>query len=241
VVVPAAFVAALVCCTGDATAGKGDEKTTEARNRAASQNNLKQLMLGTIEYADANKTRLPPPAVLDAKGKPLLSWRVLILPYLGEKALYEKFKLDEPWDSPHNKELLKEMPKVFAPPGIKTKEPYTTFYKAIVGPGAAWEINYQPGVPFNARLLRYPAEFRDGTSNTIGLVEGVKAVPWTKPEDVTYDPKGALPKLGGQFKDGSYAAFMDGSVRLLSRRLSEATLRAIITRTAGDLPGNDLD
>jgi hypothetical protein len=240
VVLPAAFVAALLCCAGDAAAGKGDRKAGEAPNREASQNNLKQLMLALHEYSEANKGRLPPPAVLDQKGKPQLSWRVLILPYIGEKGLYEKFKLDEPWDSPHNKKLLKEMPRAFAPPGFKTKAPYTTFYQALVGPGAAWEIRFKAGAPFNAEVLKFPASFTDGTSNTIGLVEGAKAVPWTKPEDVTYDPKGALPKLGPT-KGGFNAAIMDGSTRFIPRTLSEATLRAAITRDANDILGKDFD
>ena len=66
----------------------------------------------------------PKAAISDKDGRPGLSWRVAILPYLGQKSLYEKFKLDEPWDSPHNKPLLAEMPEVFAPaPGRRPLYP----------------------------------------------------------------------------------------------------------------------
>jgi hypothetical protein len=224
-----------------AQAGKrqADPKAVEARNRKISNNNLKQMALALHNFHDTYK-RLPPPAICDKQGKPLLSWRVAILPFNEEGALYREFRLDEPWDSEHNKKLLEKMPKIYAPVGVKTNQPYLTFYQAIVGPGAAWELKPRPGALFNADGLRI-FDFRDGTSNTIALVEAVKAVPWTKPDDVPFDPKGPLPKLGGLFKDGFHAAFMDGSVRFLSRRVSEATLRAIITRAAGDILGNDLD
>src|SRR5262249_33685587 len=153
---------------------------------------------------DTYKGRLPPPAICSKDGKPLLSWRVAILPFIEQKALYDQFKLDEPWDSPPNLKLLDKMPKIYAPVGgVKTKAPHSTFYQAIVGPGAAWELRPRPNAGlFNAEGMRFPADFRDGTSNTILVVEGREAVPWTKPEDVRYDPKKAPPKLGGLFKDG---------------------------------------
>src|SRR5262249_19882043 len=155
--------------------------------------------------------------------------------------LYRQFKLDEPWDGPNNRKLLKRMPKIYAPVGVETREPHTTFYQALVGPGAAWEFKPKAGALFNAEGIRFPRAFADGTSNTIGLVEAAKVVPWTKPEDVPFDPKGPLPRLGGLFTDGFHAAFMDGSVRFLSRRVSRDTLRAAATRAAGDILGGDID
>jgi prepilin-type processing-associated H-X9-DG protein len=237
-----ALAAALVCRAGDPAAGKkqGDDKEREARNRKASANNLAQFGLALHSFGDANK-RLPPPAICSKEGKPLLSWRVAILPFIEQNELYKQFKLDEPWDSPHNKKLLAKMPKVFAPVGGKTKQPHTTFYQAIVGRGAAWELTPRPNIPFNAEGVRWPVGFRDGTSNTILLVETGEAVPWTKPDDVRYDPKKKPPKLGGVFKGGFHVLMADGSVRFVSRDISEATLRAAITRDAGDLLGKDWD
>src|SRR5207244_2364868 len=118
----------------------------------------------------------PPPAKT-ANGKPLLSWRVLILPYIEQDALYRQFKLDEPWDSPHNLKLLPLMPKIYAPVGAKPKEPHSTYYQAIVGPGAAWEHTK------DGKGMRIQ-NFTDGTSNTITVAEAREAVPWTKPDDI---------------------------------------------------------
>src|SRR5437016_5495874 len=85
--------------------------------------------------------RLPPAVVYGRDGTPLLSWRVLVLPYLGQQDLYEQFHLDEPWDSPHNLQLLPKMPVLYAPPSGKTwKVPaYHTVCQVFVGKGAAFE------------------------------------------------------------------------------------------------------
>ncbi|HEY7310342.1 MAG TPA: sigma-70 family RNA polymerase sigma factor [Gemmataceae bacterium] len=117
-------------------AGGGDAQRPEdtaqlARNVARSRLNLKQLALAMHNYNDTYG-RLPLAATTDKKGKALLSWRVALLPYLEEQELYKQFKLDEPWDSPHNKKLLSKMPAIYAPPGVKTRQLYSTFYQVFV-------------------------------------------------------------------------------------------------------------
>jgi uncharacterized protein (TIGR03067 family) len=194
-----------------------------AAQKTISVNNLKQLTLAMHNYNDVYK-RLPGPALVDKKGKPLLSWRVAILPFIEQGRLYQQFKLDEAWDSPHNKKLLAKMPRLYTPVRGKTKEPHATYYQAFAGPGTAFE----PGKP-----LRIPGDFPDGTSNTIMVVEAAEAVPWTKPADLPYDPKKALPKLGGLFPDGFHIALMDGSVRWVSRPFDERLFRLAITRNDG--------
>ena len=92
--------------------------TREQTRRGICTNNLKQIGRGMHIYHEVNG-RLPPAAITDKDGKPLLSWRVAILPYVEQQALYNKFKLDEPWDSPHNKALIEEMPAVYACPSGK--------------------------------------------------------------------------------------------------------------------------
>ena len=96
-------------------------------------NDLKQLGLGTHSYTDANNDYLPPAAIADKNSKPLLSWRVLLLPYMGEDSLYNEFHLDEPWDSDHNKKLLEKMPRIFALPDSQAFKDHETHYQAIVG------------------------------------------------------------------------------------------------------------
>jgi hypothetical protein len=198
-------------------------KVRAAANRMQSQNNLKQMALAFHNFNDVNG-KCPAAAIASADGKPLLSWRVAILPYLEAGELYKEFKLDEPWDSAHNKKLLAKMPLLYAQPGTKTKEPYTTFYQVFVG----------KDTPFvDGKAPRIPTTFTDGTSNTIMLVEAAEAVPWTKPEDLPYDAEKPLPKLGG--KTGFIVAFWDGSVRMLSKDIDEKTLRALITPNGGEV------
>src|SRR5262249_3309110 len=161
--------------------------------------------------------RFPPAAVCGSDGKPLLSWRVLILPFIEQDALYKQFHLDEPWDSPHNIQLVEQMPIIYGP--YRTKRTYDglTYFRAIVGPGAAFE---------GKTGLTYAA-FTDGTSNTILIAEAWDPVPWTKPEELTYDPYGPLPRFGGIMKDGRFrAAFADGSVHDIAEGVRAETIRA---------------
>src|SRR5262249_14057225 len=196
-----AAVAVWGAVTIAAGAKEPEDVVQTARLRLQAKKNLKAIVLGLQQYADQNKGRMPPPAIVDKNGQRLLSWRVLILPYIGHKNLYKQFHLDEPWDSEHNKKLLAQMPAVFAsmaPGGKKTQE---TYYQVLVGPGAAFEEGKQ---------FLFPVDFSDGVSITIGVVEAAVAVPWTKPEDVPYDPNKDLPKFGGPFGGDFHAAFLDG-------------------------------
>ncbi len=176
--------------------------------------------------------RLPPAVVYGDYGKPLLSWRVLILPFISQEQLFKEFRLDEPWDSPHNIELLPKMPRTYGPPPGKANmvPPHHTVCKVFVGKGAAFE---------GVRGLRFPEDFPDGTSNTLMVVEAGEPVPWTRPEDLAYEPAGPLPDLRCLFKDGFRVCMGDGSRRWVPRDIREATLRAVITRNGGEVLGDD--
>jgi hypothetical protein len=173
---------------------------------------------------------LPPWAVVDKHGKPLLSWRVLVLPFIEQDDLYKQFKLDEPWDSPHNRRLLPKMPLVFKPFDGRAVEPDKTFFQVFIGRGAAFE---------GARGMKLPDDFPDGSSNTILIAQAEKAVLWTKPEDLEFAPDRRLPKLGGIFPETFQVALVDMSSRSISVTLSEQTLRAAITRNGGEILGSD--
>jgi RNA polymerase sigma factor (sigma-70 family) len=206
------------------------EQSEEAA-RQRSMDNLKHLALAMHNYISDNG-QFPPAAVYSKGGRPLLSWRVLLLPYLDQQNLFTQFKLDEPWDGPTNKKLLARMPEIYAFPGGKAKETQTTIYQVFTGAGTIFPS------PNASRL----ADITDGTSNTILLIEAAEAVPWTKPADLPYDPKKLLPKLGGITKKGFQAAYADGSVRFLERTIKEATLRALITSNGGEtINDNDLN
>ncbi len=191
--------------------------------RTREVNNLKQIGLAMHNFADANRG-FPPTMIVDRSGQPLLSWRVAILPYIEQDNLYRQFKFDEPWDSEHNKKLLKYMPSVYAIPGQTPRGSTKTHLQVFVGGGAVFD-----------KLL--PTRIRsitDGTSNSIMVAQAAKAVPWTKPDDLDFDPNGMLPKL--LFRDGiTNVAFCDGSVRTLSVKIDEQVLKTMITRDGGEI------
>ncbi|HKI16889.1 MAG TPA: DUF1559 domain-containing protein, partial [Isosphaeraceae bacterium] len=200
----------------------------EAARRAQCINNLKQIALAMHNYHSANNA-FPRAAIIDEKGKPLLSWRVAILPYIEQQELYNKFKLDEPWDSPHNKALLKEMPPTYLCPNRTKVEPFTTTYKVFVGKGALFEKDQDVGV----------ADITDGTSNTLLVVEAKDSVPWTKPDDVSFDPAAAASLFGaGSPHPGGFNASMaDGSVRFIKNTVILNVFRSLITRNGGEVIG----
>jgi hypothetical protein len=203
-------------------------KQRGAAERIQSTNNLKQIAIAMINYSDTYGGRLPPYAVFGKDGKPLLSWRVLILPFLEQDALYKQFHLDEPWDSEHNKKLLAKMPKTYAIPGQKAAD--ATHYQGFHGKGAFFE---------GKTGVRFPVDFPDGTSNTLMIVEAADAVPWTRPADLSYDPDKPLPKLGGFHEGGFNAAFCDASVHFLKATIKPQTLHWLIQRNDGNVIPRD--
>jgi len=200
------------------------EQVRNAAQRMESANNLKQIAMAMHAYHDTYK-HFPPAAVRGKDGKPLLSWRVLLLPYLEQDSLYKEFHLDEAWDSEHNKKLLARMPRIFAPVGDDKKDGRSTFFQVFTGKGTIFE-----GI--EGLTL---GSITDGTFSTILVVEAAEAVPWTKPADLDYDPNKPLPKLGGLFENGFNAVFADGAVLFIDKKIAEKTLRALITRNGGEL------
>lgn len=201
-----------------------------ASARAQSSNNLKQLGLSMHNYESAHGF-LPSAASLGKKGKKLLSWRVEILPYVEQDELYKKFKHDEAWDSEHNLKVFKEnpMPKVFAIPGTTNEADKKTHYQVFVGSGAIFD----PTGPTKI------TDIQDGTSNTFLVVTAAKAVEWTRPDDIEFDPKADLTKLL-LYKDGvAMVAFADGSVRAISEKVSGKALLAFVTRSGGEVNKED--
>jgi hypothetical protein len=154
----------------------------------------------------------------DKDGRPLLSWRVALLPYLEEENLYKEFKLDEPWDSEHNKKLIPKMPKVYAPVRVKAKAG-ETFLQRFVGKGAL----------FNEKGVAYKVpKIPDGTSNTALVVEAGDPVIWTKPADLPFNLKGPLPKLGGLFDGDFHILLCDGSVSLFKKNFDVAEMKKVV-------------
>jgi prepilin-type processing-associated H-X9-DG protein len=212
------------------------KKVREAATRMTEANNLKQIGLALHNYHDSNG-RVPIGAVgakgavlQNPKDKPLLSWRVALLPYIEQEPLYREFKLDEPWDSAHNKKLIEKMPKIYAPP--KAGKPGMTHLQMVVGPNAMPD-----------QFARFPASFPDGMSNTIAVIEAAEPVIWTKPDDVKLTGK-EMPidlrkKFGGQFPGGFNVVMWDGSVRFVKDSVSDTTLSRALNPRDGQPLGSD--
>jgi large-conductance mechanosensitive channel len=193
--------------------------------QAQSKNNL--ALLGTAMDNFATDTGAFPPA---AGGKNMdvgLSWRVALLPHLGETALYRQFHLDEPWDSPHNKRLQARMPYVYTIPGV-IDPPGMTRYRVFVGKRAAFE-KPEAGAKTPPRGRRL-ADFPDVTE-TILVFEAADAVPWTKPDELEYAPDRPLPSLS-RVNGGPKAVMADGTtIRFLDpNATTDAEFRAMIDR-----------
>jgi hypothetical protein len=214
----------------DKLAGSAELREADARSRAASLEKLKLIAQAFHNYAAINDSRLPGD-ILGKDGKQLLSWRVRVLPWLGEKKLYDQFRLDEPWDSKHNLPLMAKMPRVFESPRAKLKGRGMTVYQMFSGSGAL----------FNRGNAKYGiVNIPDGTSNTILVVESSVAVPWTKPADIPYDTEKPIPDFGRAYGSKPLGVLADGYARVLDlKKISVKTLRHAIQPDDGYPLGPD--
>ena len=193
----------------------------ESARQMQSSNNLRQIMLALLNYHDANG-KFPAQAIAQGDGNPLLSWRVAILPYLGEQALYDQFHLDEPWDSEHNIALLEQMPEFFRNPSNPPSARMTTYL-----------VPMGKGVGLSSEGLKMQ-EITDGTANTLAVldVDPQFGVPWTKPDDLDIRQNEVLDWLRAE---GSNAGFFDGSVRIIDLEIDTEVLEAMMTRAGGEV------
>jgi hypothetical protein len=205
----------------------------QARLRDEEISNSLRAIGSAIQTFNASERRFPPPFLGDKNGKPLLSWRVTILPLLGEQELFNAFKLDEPWDSAHNKDLIAKMPAIFKHP-LAEAEAGMTFYRAIVGAGAFFDESIAQG--------RQIESITDGTSNTLCVVEARDPVVWTRPDvEIPFNPNDrrapAIDKarLGGHVAGGFHVLLADGTARFLNDSIKQLTLQAMCTVAGGEV------
>ena len=200
----------------------GIQKLRGSAAQMQSSNNLKQIALGMHNYHDTNGT-FPPAAICDKKGKKLLSWRVAILPYIEQDNLYKQFKLDEPWDSDHNKKLSAVRVRTYMDPRLPN-ETGNTHYKVFVG----------KETPFNWLQSMKIQNISDGSSNTVMVIAAGEAVPWAKPDDFEFDSTKPLPDLTKPFPQ-LLTAFCDGSVRTINPAMKdfEKIMKIIIGASDG--------
>ncbi|HEX8201450.1 MAG TPA: DUF1559 domain-containing protein [Isosphaeraceae bacterium] len=224
----------IVCCSiGFTLLGLMIQAVRSAREAARASQcicNICQIKIALYNYHDAFGS-FPPAYVADGQGRPMHSWRVLILPWMEQKALYDQYNFAEPWDGPNNRGLLTMMPNNFACPSHRLASSGLTSYAAITGPKTAF-----PGAG-TTKL----ADIVDGPRDTIMLAEVCNLdIPWTAPRDLDTatmsfridDP--ARPGISSKHPSGPVVVAADTTTWRLPRTIEPETLRAMTTIAGGE-------
>lgn len=224
----------LICCSPISIALllPAVQQAREAARRTQCQNNLRQIGLALHNYASANGT-FPPAFIPDENGRPMHSWRVLILPYLDQQALYAEYDFSEPWDGPKNSRLLMRMPAVYACPSNPVPMPgMNTAYLGAFGEHCVFRGSEPVGLN----------DITDGASNTLIVGEASSAnIPWMNPIDVDVALHPAIGDIDGfssHHTGGAQFLMADGSVRFISQTVNLQTLQALFTRDGNEPVGD---
>jgi hypothetical protein len=206
------------------------EHVGQSAQRVTTMNSLRQLVLASHYFHMAYKS-LPPQALANKEGQKLLSWRVMILPYIDQQELYDQFKLDEAWDSPHNIQLVEKMPAAFVSPDGKIPQQQKKGLTRYLGIVMHDSIMGRPGLPLSFR------DIRDGTSNTLLFVEASpeRAVIWTKPEDLSVDVENPLAGILEEGQTEWFAAMADGSSHTIPAAIRKDVVNALFTTNGNEM------
>ncbi len=204
------------------------ELIADAQQREHSANQLRQIVTAFHSFHDQNSYF--PSDVVGKDGKPLLSWRVVILPFIEQAELFKKFKLDEPWDSEHNKKASETVVKLYTNghEPKNTKYPMTYFQRPT-GKGSLHE---------RGAKIKF-ADITDGTSNTVLIIETNKPVEWAKPDDFVFDLEKPI-ELKGLFANVIHCGFCDGFVRTFVGGVAADAAQKLVSREGGEVfePGD---
>jgi hypothetical protein len=204
----------------------------EPARRSQCKNNLKQIGLALHNYHDVYGT-FPPAYVADASGRPMHSWRVLILPFLDQEPLHHEYDFSEPWDGPNNSRLLDRMPAVYLCPS-HTSPPGNTSTSYVAPFGEHCIFRGSEPVKIGAVI--------DGLSNTLMVGEAASAnIPWMKPEDIdiaTHPTLGDSAGFNSDHSAGVHFLMGDGAVRFIALTIAPQTFQALLTRDGGEAVGD---
>jgi hypothetical protein len=200
-------------------AARINEQNQAKAAAASSINKVKNIATALLAY-HKDKGKFPPAATLSKEGKPLLSWRVQILPYLGHNFLYKQFRQNEPWDSEHNKKFIRRIPPSFR----ETQDDLnkgTTPFQAPVGIATL----FNPGGTGTNSI-----QIINELSNTIMLVKVPedKTAIWTKPEDWEIDISLPAKDLLKGFSNAIVFACADGEVKAIPLKEAEEKIKSML-------------
>jgi prepilin-type processing-associated H-X9-DG protein len=207
----------------------------DAARRSSCDCNLKGIGLALQTYADIYKS-FPPAYVTDKKGNRMHSWRVLILPFMEQRPLYEMYDFNEPWNGPHNRKLAQYMPPIYRCPSDDLSRAGETRYATIEGPGTLMSNN--KGSKFG--------QVKDGTSNTIAVIEAAGAgIDWMEPRDLPFASlrggatSSAQPGPNSRHRDMCDVVFADGHTGIITPATPVKTVQALATRAGGETINGD--
>jgi hypothetical protein len=189
--------------------------------------NMKQIVIAFHHYHVSHK-EFPPLYTVDKNGNPLHSWRVLILPYIEQNALFESIRLDEPWDSEYNKQFHNLKIPIYSCPGPKADPNKRCNYVVIEG---------QPLTPNEKTDF---SNITDGMSNTISIIEVKEPFCWMDPKaNITLKDleKGINQKdsvIGEPKGKGINIGLWDGSAKQLPNDTPIKVLKALATANGKD-------
>ena len=202
----------------------------EAARRAQCMNNMKQLGLAMHNFHDTHKRF---PGYDDPKHpeyKPT-SWRVQLLPYIESGFVYDQYDRTQEWDSPKNIVLEDTISPCYRCPSNESVGSTDTDYLTLVGPNGVFMEKGSTSIK----------DIRDGTSNTIILVESNNSgVHWMEPRDLAVKDARivSVNSMGQGIKSHHLGVvnvtFCDGSVRSLSEGIDPEVLQGLITRNGGE-------
>lgn len=203
------------------------QQAREAARRSACKNNLKMIGLALHNYHDAYDS-FPPAYVADANGRPMHSWRVLILPFIDKGLLYERYDFSQPWDSPANLAVGEMMPEVYRCPSSDQMAGNVTNYAAVFGPDSI----FRGAEPVGFR------DITDGAGVTLMIGEASGAgISWTQPVDIDVsngtnlgDPNG----FSSEHVGGVQFLMADGAVRFINADINLQVLESMFTRDGGE-------
>ena len=207
------------------------KSTQVAVQQQISRENLRILARAFRRYHERHGT-FPPAFIADESGKPQHSWRVLLLPFLGEERLHAQYNFDQPWDSPENQALANRMPDVYGSPDDPDASFSETSYLVVVGEGAAFKGTERSSL----------SELTDGPDKTILLVESMgHGINWMEPRDLRF---GTIPMaINSDRKEsinrtrrvgGAHVVMADGNVYRLADATPPEAVRAMLTAQGGE-------